>query len=183
MRRDFKSRKRLIAVALALLIAADVALGFFSWSLGSASHLEETLNATMRNRDLLRADVKRAQDIRQQIPATQRDCDRFERDLFPASTGYSSVDAELAEIAGKSGLRLEGLAFHTGELKGRPVSEVFMDALVTGSYANVVRFLNGIQRSENIYAVESLKLDMDQSRGGAGLVKVTLHLKTYFRNA
>lgn len=183
MPREFKSRRRLIVLGLALLIFADVALAFYSWSLGSASHLEETLNAAMRNRDLLRADVKRAQDIRQQIPATQEDCDRFERDLFPASTGYSSVDAELAEIAGKSGLRLEGLTFHTADVKGRSVTEVLMDAAVTGSYANVVRFLNGIQRSENVYAIDDLKLNSDQARGGSGLVKVTLHLKTYFRNA
>jgi len=32
----------------------------------------------------LKADIKRAQDIRENIPAIQKDCDLFEQSLFPA---------------------------------------------------------------------------------------------------
>jgi Tfp pilus assembly protein PilO len=181
MRRDFTSRKRIILSALAILLLADIALAGYSWNIGSASRRQQDLAVLGRNRDLLKSDVKRAQDIRQNIPGTQKDCDRFEHMLFPQSSGYSSVTAELGEMAAKSGLQLEGKTFHEAEVKGRGLTEVFIEVTVDGNYSNVVRFLNGMQRSENVYAIDSLALNSDQSPGSRGLVKVTVHMKTYFR--
>ena len=37
----------------------------------------------MRNRDLLKKDIQRAQEIRSRIPAIQKDCDAFEQLAFP----------------------------------------------------------------------------------------------------
>jgi len=44
--------------------------------------------------------------------------------------------------------------------------------------------LNGLQRSANIYEVESLTLATQrETKGPANVIKVGLHLKTYFRTA
>src|SRR6266853_5437477 len=77
----------------------------------------------MIQHDLLKADIQRAQKIRDNIPATQKDCDRFERSLFPASSGYSAVRAELGSIAGKSGSRLENIAFKQTDIASRGMTE------------------------------------------------------------
>ena len=56
--------------------------------------------------------------------------------------------------------------------------------MVVGSYAGVVRFLNGLQRSNVVYAVEGLSARSETGQGGStGHVRVTLHIKTYFRTA
>jgi Tfp pilus assembly protein PilO len=184
MRRDFKLEKRAIAFGVALLVIADVALAAFGWNLGSGPRPQQDLAILTRNRDLLRADIKRAQDIRQKIPAIQKDCDQFEQSLFPESTGSSSVTADLDAIASKSGLQLESRSFKQLEVKGRGLTQVEIEAVVDGSYASVVRFLNGLQRSNNMYTLESLsgKAENEQ-QGGRGGVRVTLHIKTYFRAA
>jgi len=181
MRHDFKLERRLIIFALVLLVAADVALAVWGWNLSAGRQPQEELAVMTRNRDLLRADITRAQEIRRKIPAIQEDCDKFEESLYPASKGYSSVSAELDSIASKSGLSIESSGFHQSDVKGRDLQEVEIETTVDGSYSQVVHFLNGLQRSQNVYAVEELEAKADTMQGSNGRVRVQMHIKTYFR--
>jgi hypothetical protein len=185
MRRDFKLEKRAIIFGLTILLVADAALVVYSWNLASTPRTRHELESLSHTRDLLRADIKRAQDIREKIPAIQKDCDRFEQSMFPASTGYSSVAAELDTIASKAGLRLESKSFRQDDVKGRGLASVVIDATVIGSYSGVVHFLNGLQRSNNFYAVEALSAKTEGQNQAAtrGGVRVTMHIRTYFRTA
>ena len=64
------------------------------------------------------------------------------------------------------------------------MTEVAIDATVDGDYKNVIGFLNGLQRSANLYEVDSLTLASENSnQTSANVIKVALHLKTYFRAA
>jgi Tfp pilus assembly protein PilO len=181
MRHDFKIERRLIIFGLVLLVAADVALAVYGWNLSAGRHPQEELAILTRNRDLLRADIVRAQEIRKKIPAIKEDCDKFEDSLYPVNKGYSSVSAELDSIAGKSGLVLESSGFREADVKGRDLQQVEIEAVVIGSYSQVVHFLNGLQRSPNVYAVEGLEAKADSVQGANGRVRVSMHIKTYFR--
>lgn len=182
MRRDFTLRKRVILGGVTLLVIADISLAAYSWQLSSAP--QALPQAQMMQHDLLKADIKRAQEIRDDIPKTQKDCDRFEQSLFPASSGYSAVRAELGSIARKSGSRLENIAFKQTDIANRGITEVAIDATVNGDYKSVIGFLNGLQRSLSLYAVDSLTLAKETSnQSSANIIKVALHLKTYFRTA
>jgi Tfp pilus assembly protein PilO len=185
MRVDFASRKQAIIAGVALLVVADVSLGAYSWQWASAPQTPQQLFAQQSLQlKLLQADIDRAQKIRADIPAIQKDCDQFEHSLFPASSGYSSVTSELDTIARKAGVQLEGKAFKEAEVEKRNLTEVSMDATVSGDYKNVVEFLNGLQRSSSIYEVDSLNLASENiNKGPAGVIKVAVHLKTYFRPA
>jgi type IV pilus assembly protein PilO len=184
MRRDFKLERRMIVFGVVLLVAADVALAVYDWKFASAPRPQEGLAILTRNRDLLRADITRAQDIRRKIPAIQKDCDEFEQSLYPASKGYSSVSAELGAIAAKSGLQLESRSQRQIDLKGRGLTELDIEAAVSGSYTGVVHFLNGLQRSSQVYAVQGLAAKSETNQqGGRGQVRVMMHIKTYFRAA
>jgi hypothetical protein len=185
MRRDFTARKRIILGSVILLVLADVALAAYSWQLSSAP-LSPRQPGTLeiRPQDLMRADIKRAQAIRDNIPAIQKDCDRFEQSLFPASSGYSAIRSELGAIARKSGTRLADLSFKPTDVPSRGMTEVVIDATVDGDYKSVIGFLNGLQRSNSLYAVDSLTLATDSTNQTSGnVIKVALHVKTYFRTA
>jgi type IV pilus assembly protein PilO len=182
MRRDFTLRKRVILGGVTLLVIADISLAAYSWQISSAP--QSLPQAQIMQHDLLKADIKRAQEIRDNIPATQKDCDRFEQSLFPASSGYSAVRAELGSIARKSGSRLENIAFKQTDIANRGMTEVAIDATVNGDYKSVIGFLNGLQRSASLYAVDSLTLSPETAnKASANIIKVALHLKTYFRTA
>jgi type IV pilus assembly protein PilO len=185
MGRDFTLRRRIILVGVVLLVLVDIGLTAYSWQLASAPHApKEEFAAQTKKRDLLRADIKRAQEIRDNVPATQKDCDRFEQSLFPASAGYSAVRSELGETARKSGIQIEDLSFKQTEISNRGMTEVTIDATVNGNYKNVIGFLNGLQRSANLYSVDSLTLASENTnQASANVIKVALHLRTYFRTA
>ena len=185
MRRDFKWRKGVILVGVALLVLADVALAAYTWDLSNAPQApEKQIAVYTMQRNLLKADIKRAQDIRDNIPATQKDCERFEQALFPASSGYSAVRSELGATARKNGVQLDDLAFKPTEIADRGMTEVAIDAAVTGNYKSVIGFLNGLQRSPSLYAVDGLTLSPENTnRGPTNGIKVALHLRTYFRTA
>jgi type IV pilus assembly protein PilO len=183
MRRDFTLRKRIILAFVTLLVLADVALTAYSWQLSSAPHASQQLpDLGKKQNNLLKADIERAQKIRDNIPANKKECDQFEQSLFPASSGYSAVRSELGALAGKSGIQLEDLAFKRTEIANRGITEVAVDATVNGNYKNVIVFLNSLQRSPNLYAVDTLTLASDTShQASTNVIKVALHLKTYFR--
>jgi type IV pilus assembly protein PilO len=185
MGRDFTWRKRLILVGVGILVLADIVLAVYSWQLDSAPHEpQKAIAVETKRRDVLRADIKRAQEIRDNVPATQKDCDRFEHSLFPASSGYSAVRSELGETARKSGIQIEDLSFKQTEISNRGMTEVTIDATVDGNYKSVIGFLNGLQRSANLYSVDSLTLGSDNSnQTSANIIKVALHLRTYFKTA
>jgi hypothetical protein len=60
---------------------------------------------------------------------------------------------------------------------------LFMDASVSGDYNGIVNFLNRLQRSKNVYIVDSLAVDTAESGRGPNGLKISLHLRTYFRKA
>ena len=181
MRRDFTIERRLIIVGLVVLVAADIGLAFYGWNQSAGRQPQDELAVLTRNRDLLRADIARAQDIRKRIPAIKEDCDRFEGSLYLSSKGYSSVSAELDSIAAKAGLTIDSTGFRQSDVKGREMEQVEIDAVVDGSYSQVVHFLNGLQRAQNVYAVEALEAKADVAPGSGGKVRVQMHIKTYFR--
>ena len=185
MRRDFTVRKRILLAGVVFLVLADVALGTYSWQLSSAPQTpQQQLAVETKQHDLLKADIKRAQAIRDNIPAIQKDCDHFEQSLFPASSGYSAVRSELGGIAGKSGTQLDALTFRETKIANRGMTEVAIDATVNGDYKSVIGFLNGLQRSANLYEVDSLTLASENAnQASTNVIKVALHLKTYFRTA
>lgn len=185
MARDFTTRKRAILAGVICLVAADLALAAYSYQL--AFQPLTTGPEFARREDYvkkLKASVARAQQIREDMPNTQRDCEKFEHMLLPASSGYSSLSAERSEIAKKSGVSVQGVGFKTTPVPSRGWIEVAMESTIEGDYKNIILFLNGLQRSANIYEVESLALAPQKdnnNKGPANIIKVTLHLKTYFR--
>jgi Tfp pilus assembly protein PilO len=183
MQHDFRFRRRAIITGVVLLVLGDAALAVYSWQLASAPQTpRQEFTLEMRKHDLLKADIKRAQDIRNKIPAIQKDCDQFEKSLFPASSGYSAVTAELDGLARKAGIQIEDRGFRSTEIADRKMKEVLIDATVNGDYRSVVQFLNNVQRSANLYEVDALALATENAnQGNSGALKVAVHMKTYFR--
>jgi type IV pilus assembly protein PilO len=183
MQSDFTFRRQAIISGVALLVLADVALGFYSWHLASSPHTPQHIFEQQElQRKMLQGDIDRAQKIRNDMPNIKKDCDEFERSLSPASSGYSSVTSDLGGIARKSGSRLDDLSFRPTKIENRGTTEVLIDATVSGDYRSIMRFLNGVQRSTT-YEVDTLSLASENNQGNSGGLRISLHLKTYFRTA
>jgi|SRR5580692_4096100 hypothetical protein len=184
---DFKLKKRLILAGLALLLAMDAALAYHNARLAvKEENPDGRLKAESRQVALVKADVERATKIKARLPEVQKYFDQFETTLPPVGKGYSMVSQELGEIAREMHVQVQDLKFRQKEVPGRNVDEIEVEALLDGDYAGIVRFLNRLQRSKNTYVVDSLGLDSAAGTGTVnaappGTVKVSLHLRSYFR--
>jgi type IV pilus assembly protein PilO len=185
MQHNFRLQKNAILAGLGLLLFADIALGVYNWrAVSSSSTPQQALDRQTMQMKLLKKDIKDAQEIREKFPAIQKGFDQFEASLPAVNKGYSSVDAELGAIARKASVTLTNVRFHQKDISARNLSEIEIEATVSGDYTSVVHFLNGLQRSDNVYAVENLALASDtQNAGVVGPLRVNLHMKTYFRAA
>lgn len=183
MRHDFTTRRRTILGFVTILVLADVGLAAYSWELSTAPRTsQKEFERQALKLKMSQADIIRAQKIKNDMPNIQKDCEKFEKSLLAASSGSSSLSSELGSIAKKSGVRLDDETFKPTAIPERGMTEVAIDSTITGDYKSVIQFLNGLQRSNNNYIVESLTLATDNSsQGPANVIKVGLHLKTYLR--
>src|SRR5207253_1474428 len=170
MRRDSSQKKYailkyVILGVLGTLLAADAAMTVYSIRMASSAMSPQQQIAALRIQlKLLNADLKRAREIQQDITKTKADCELFENSLPPARAGYSVISADLEQIGHNAGLQIETLSFHPTDLAGRGITEVALDAVVSGDYKNVVRLVNGMQRSHNHYIVDGLSLANERDR-------------------
>jgi len=185
MRRDFTLQRRVIIGALVLLLLADAALAAYSWKLASAPRSpKQEYDQQALQLDLLRKDIKRAQEIKQNVPAIEKNWDRFEESFPSSGVGYSTVSSELGAVAKKAGVQVESVGFKPKDIASRGLTEVAVEVDVSGDYAGVVRFVNGLQRSDRLYALDSLALaTQSANQGPSNVIKVVMRLKTYFRTA
>lgn len=185
MMRDFQVKKKIIIIGLALLFLADGTLLYLNSKMSAPQqNRQQFLAAQTRQLALVRADVKRASEIRAKIPQVLKDFDQFEATLLPASKGYSVMAQELDDYAHDTHLIVEDVKFHEKDVSGRNLTELTVESAVSGDYNGIVGFLNRLQRSKNVYIVDSLEVDSQSSgTGPAGALRVSLHMRTYFRKA
>ena len=181
MQGNFNVRRRLILAGLGILLLADLALAAYNWHASVANRVPMAqLESDSRKLKLLQKDIERADNIRHDLPATVADYDRFDGDFLPASSGNSAVTSELDELAKKSGVQIQSVGFKHLDLAGRNLTQVELDASVSGEYASIVKFMNSLQRSRSFYIVQSLGLQAEGQGGPSGL-HIGLHMRTYFR--
>ncbi len=180
MDRSLKLGKSWIRWALAIVLVLDAALAVVNWRTAGASRRPQSeLTRLQPQHKLLDADVRRAQKIRELLPEVQKQGDQFfSQELREVSSGYSSTASDLSAIARDAGLRTNSITFRQREIANRGVVEVEVVGTVEGDYPSLVKFINGLERSQNFYVLDSLSLA--SSTGGS--LKLNLQLRTYFRS-
>ncbi len=183
MHRDFTLRKRAILIVVGLFMAADIGLAIYSWQLSSSPHTpQKGFDEQTMKLGVLKNDIKSAQYIRDNMPLTRKDCEKFEQSLPAESTSSSSIIAELDEVAKKAGLQIGTFTASRKEVPNRGMVEEIIEATVSGDYGSVVRFVNGLQRSQRFYILDGLQLGTEaQAHAASGSIRVGVHIRTYLR--
>jgi hypothetical protein len=94
---------------------------------------------------------------------------------------YSTVVGELGDLAQKNNVRLTRVQYtQAPALGGAPdaaLTQVTMDANLSGDYRPLMQFLNGLERSKSFFLVSGITLSGQQS----GTVNLRMRLLTYLR--
>ncbi|HEY4839505.1 MAG TPA: GspMb/PilO family protein [Candidatus Acidoferrales bacterium] len=175
-----KSRKNAIRIIIGLILLADIALIGVNWKLSSEQgNPADELRALRIRRDLMTADIRRAEAIRASLPAVQTETAGFmEKDLRPTGAWSSTITDDLGALAKESGLLLTTSHFREKSIDKRGVDEITISVTMQGAYPSLVSFINALERSKNFYLLDSLTLDT----GSEGTLKLNLELRTYFRS-
>lgn len=160
-----------LAALAVLVIGLAVRLGFDlnGSSAETVASKEVRLKALNLQTAPLRGLDHRVAESRDQMQA-------FYDKRIPAN--YSSIASTLGELEVKSGVRLTRVLYAQGARDG-DLTEISMDAGVSGAYPQIMRFVNGLERSQTFFVVRAMTLTGQQG----GMVNLRLRLSTWLRAA
>jgi hypothetical protein len=91
---------------------------------------------------------------------------------------YSSISNRVGELQVKSGVRMSRLQY-TQNPPGADLTEISLDAGISGTYPQIMRFINSIERDQTFFVIRTMALTGQQG----GLVNLRLRLSAWLRPA
>jgi Tfp pilus assembly protein PilO len=162
------------AVLLVLVIGLAVRMGF-DWAAtnGRSSDVLAGKQVELRALEMqtapLRGLDKRVEESRSEMAA-------FYAKRIPPN--YSSIAERIGDLQVKSGVRLTRVQYTQGP-PGSEVTEISMDAGISGSYPQIMRFVNSLERDQTFFVIRAMALAGQQG----GLVNLRLRVSTWLRPA
>jgi hypothetical protein len=163
-----------LAVLIVLVIGLGARLGMDLSATGSNSSdalagKQIELKALNMETTPLRGLDKRVEESRAQMHA-------FYDKRIPAN--YSSIATRIGELEVKSGVRLSRVLYAQGP-PGTDLTEITMDAGISGEYPQIMRFVNGLERDPTFFVIRAMALTGQQG----GMVNLRLRVSTWMRPA
>ena len=160
------------ALLLVLAIGLAVRLGL-DWAAmnGRSSDALAGKQVELKALDLqtapLRGLDKRVGESRSQIQAFYSE---------PIPPNYSSIAGRIGDLQVKSGVRLSRVQYSQGPT-GSDFTEISMDAGISGTYPEIMRFVNSLERDRTFFVIRTMALTGQQG----GMVNVRLRVSTWLR--
>lgn len=163
-------------LAVFVLLVSFLAVRFaLDWSVtdssssGALAGKQLELKAMEMETAPLRGLDKRVAETRTQIK-------NFYAKRIPAN--YSSIATRIGELEVKSGVRLSRVQYAQGPA-GADLTEITLDAGISGEYPQIMRFVNGLERDQNFFVIRTMALTGQQG----GMVNLRLRVSTWLRPA
>lgn len=161
--------------ALAVLtVILGVRLGL-DWSAtnGSSTEALESKQVQLKAIDLqtapLRGLDKRVDDAHKQLAGF------YARRVPP---NYSAISMRIGELGIRSGVRLTRVQYTQGK-PGSVLTEIDLDAGISGDYGAIMRFVNSVERDPEFFLIRGMNFTGQQG----GQVNVRIQISTWLRPA
>jgi Tfp pilus assembly protein PilO len=160
------------AVLLVLVAGLSIRFGL-DWAAisGSSSDALAGKQLQLKALDLetapLRGLEKRVEDSRAQMLA-------FNLKRIPPN--YSSIANRIGELALAGPVHLSRVQYTQGK-PGSNLTEISMDAGITGGYPQIMHFVNSLERNQTFFVIRAMSLTGQQG----GLVNLRLRVSTWLR--
>jgi type IV pilus assembly protein PilO len=162
------------AVLLALAIVLAVRLGL-DWAATNGRSADALADKQI---ELKALDLKTAplRGLDKRVITSRADIQAFYEKRIPSE--YSAFAERIGDLQVKSGVRLSRVQYSQG-LPGANLTEVSMDAGISGEYPAIMRFVNSLERNEMFFVIRGMQLTGQQG----GLVNLRLRVSTWMRPA
>jgi Tfp pilus assembly protein PilO len=172
--RSLMSLLNLHFAGVALLLILNLVLAvrlFLAWStLHSAS--ADQLSQQQTALRALQLEMSPLKGLPQKVDVSRTQANEFFGARFPAA--YSTISATVYDLASKNSVHVTNLSY-TPARAPEGLVELRMDASLTGEYAPLMHFINGLERSKTFFLINGLTLTGQQG----GLVNLRLRVNTY----
>jgi type IV pilus assembly protein PilO len=168
-------------VGVGLLVLVNVYLLIqigFTWQAANSQDASALAQQTVLMKSAEVA-ARPLQGLDEKLKVATADADRFYERRLPFA--YSEVLTELGALTKKDGVKLTRVQYAEDPvLLGGvgPLTEMKMDASLTGDYRPLVLFINGLERDKMFFLINGVTLVGQQT----GTVGVRLRLTTYLRS-
>ncbi len=150
----------------------------FAWRAASGQDAKAIAQQTVAM-TVAKAGAQTLEGLDAKLAQATTDADKFSERRLPFA--YSQVLAELGRLQKKEGVKLTRVQYAepVTVLEGGAgaLTEVRMDASLSGDYRPLVEFINGLERNKTFFLITGVTLTGQQS----GTVSLRLRLTTYLR--
>ncbi|MFZ0747585.1 MAG: hypothetical protein WAM85_24490 [Terracidiphilus sp.] len=161
-----------LAVMVLLVGGLAVMLGL-DWA-ATDSHSTDALAGKQLELKALNMETAPLRGLDKRVAETRTQMLDFYARRIPAN--YSSIATEVGDLEVKSGVRLSRLQYAQGT-PGTDLTEITMDAGISGEYPQIMRFVNGLERDQTFFVIRTMTLTGQQG----GLVNLRLRVSTWLR--
>ena len=164
------------AIGAGILAVAVIGLGIrvgLDWRATSSSNQDAMAS---READLRTLQIQTAplRGLDKKVDLSRDQIDQFYDKRVPPH--WSSVLERLGELQASTKVRLSRIGYTPAPGSG-DLTEIRMDAGVSGEYPQIMRFINGLERSQTFFVIRAMALTGQQS----GTVNLRLVLSTWLR--
>jgi len=160
------------AVLLATVIGLSIRFGL-DWA-ATNGRSTDALNAKQVQLKALDIETAPLRGLDKRVDESRDQMQAFYAKRIPRS--YSSIDRRIGELALKGPVRLSSVKFTQGK-PGSDLTEISMDAGISGNYPEIMRFVNGLERDQTFFVIRGLTLTGQQG----GSVNLRLEVSTWLR--
>jgi type IV pilus assembly protein PilO len=164
------------AVGFGVLGVATIALGIrvgLDWRTTSSSNVDAVAERQVELRTL---EIQTAplRGLDKKVDLSRRQIEAFYAKRVPPS--YSVILEQVGVLLAKGPVRLTGVRYTQAPGSG-DLTEIRMDAGLSGDYPAIMRFINGLERSQTFFIIRAMNLTGQQS----GTVNLRLQVSTWLR--
>jgi type IV pilus assembly protein PilO len=161
-------------ILLAIAIVLGIRLGF-DWA-ATDTHSNRVLIGKQMQLKALELQTEPLRGIDGRVDKTRGQIEKFEQKRIPPN--YSSIDERIDELEVASGAHLTRVQY-TQRPPGSGLTEIVVDANITGDYPAIMRFVNSIERDPIFFVIRGMSFTGQQG----GLVSLRMELSTWLRPA
>jgi Tfp pilus assembly protein PilO len=157
-------------LAIVIVLGTRFALDWVATS----AHTSDMLASKQVELKALQLQTAPLRGLDKRVGLTRDQIKDFYGERIPANN--SSVLAKIGSLEVKSGVRLSRVQYSQGP-SSRDLAEISMDAGVTGQYAQIMQFINSLERDKTFFVIRAMGLTGQQG----GMVNLRLRVSTWLR--
>ncbi|HUX28792.1 MAG TPA: hypothetical protein VMV39_08385 [Terracidiphilus sp.] len=163
-----------LAVLVLLVIGLSVRLGM-DWAATNSSSTDALAGKQVELK-ALEMQTAPLRGLDKRVAMSHKEMLAFYDKRIPAN--YSSIATRIGELEVGSGVRLSRVQYTQG-VPGTDLTEITMDAGISGEYPQIMRFVNALERDPVFFVIRTMSLTGQQG----GMVNLRLRVSTWLRPA